>query len=389
MNKKYWIAFSAIEQLDSTFIQRLYNYFGDIETAYKASLSDLKQIEGLSVKKSENFIEKRNSVNPDKAIEEVQKRGINFVTFDDTNYPYMLSQIYNPPMTLYYKGDLFSCNLERTIAFVGARRASFNGKEGVKKIVKDLANTDVCIVSGLASGIDSVSHESAIVNNLKTIGVIASGFDFVYPKENKNLYEQIENGAGAVVSEYYPTFEPLKFRFPQRNRIVTGFSYGTVVGEAAIKSGALISANLTLEQGRELMCIPGAINNSNTEGVYKLIKEGATLVTSGEDVLNALNWQRSFARNTEEKLGFSCNSSKGNLSPNYLSTKGSLQNDLPSQDLPPVQNLIFDIIGIEPKTFDELQAATKMDMESLLMNLTMLEIKGLINKTEGDRYKRL
>lgn len=361
MSKKYWIAFSAIEQLDSTFIQRLYNYFGDIETAYKASLSDLKQIEGLSVRKAENFIEKRKNINPDKAFEEVKKRGVSFVTFDDKNYPYMLSQIYNPPMTLYYKGDLFSCNLDRTVAFVGSRRASFNGKEGVRKIIKDLAGTDICIVSGLASGIDSVSHESAIVNNLKTIGVIASGFDFVYPKENKNLYEQIENGAGAVVSEYYPTFEPLKFRFPQRNRIVTGLSYGTVVGEAALKSGALISANLTLEQGRELMCIPGAINNTNTEGVYKLIKDGASLVTSGEDILNVLNW---------EKVSIDV----------FEKTKET--------DLSPAEKIIFDIIGIEPKSFDEIQGKTKLDTESLLTTLTMMEIEGLVQKTEGDRYKR-
>lgn len=361
MSKKYWIAFSAIEQLDSTFIQKLYEYFGDIETAYKASLSDLKQIEGLSVRKAENFIEKRKNINPDKAFEEVEKRGVNFVTFDDKNYPYMLSQIYNPPMTLYYKGDLFSCNLDRTVAFVGSRRASFNGKEGVRKIIKDLAGTDICIVSGLASGIDSVSHEGAIVNNLKTVGVIASGFDFVYPKENKNLYEQIENGAGAIVSEYYPTFEPLKFRFPQRNRIVTGLSYGTVVGEAALKSGALISANLTLEQGRELMCIPGAINNTNTEGVYKLIKDGASLVTSGEDILNVLNW---------EKVSIDV----------FEKTKET--------DLPPAEKIIFDIIGIEPKSFDEIQSKTKLDTESLLMTLTMMEIEGLVQKTEGDRYKR-
>ncbi len=361
MNKKYWVAFSAIEQLDSTFVQKLYEYFGDIETAYKASLSDLKQIEGLSVRKAENFIEKRKNINPDKAFEEVEKRGISFVTFDNENYPYMLSQIYNPPMTLYYKGDLFSCNLERTVAFVGSRRASFNGKEGVRKIVKDLAGTDICIVSGLASGIDSISHESAIANNLKTIGVIASGFDFVYPKENKNLYEQIENGAGAVVSEYYPTFEPLKFRFPQRNRIVTGLSYGTVVGEAALKSGALISANLTLEQGRELMCIPGAINNTNTEGVYKLIKDGASLVTSGEDILNVLNWEKVLIDTVEK-------------------TKET--------ELPPTEKIIFDIIGIEPKSFDEIQSKTKLDTESLLTTLTMMEIEGLVQKTEGDRYKR-
>ena len=362
MNKKYWVAFSAIDQLDSTFIQRLYNYFGDVETAFNATKKDLEQIEGLSIKKAENFLEKRKSINPDKAFEEVEKRNIKILTFDDTNYPYMLSQISNPPMTLYYKGDLFGCNLERTVAFVGSRRASFNGREGVKKIIKDLANTDICIVSGLASGIDAVSHESAISSNLKTIGVIASGFDYTYPSTNRHLYEQIEKSCGAVVTEYFPTFEPLKFRFPQRNRIVTGLSFGTVVGEAALKSGALISANLTLEQGRELMCIPGAINNVNTEGVYKLIKDGATIVTQGDDILNALNWERKTIKSIEIKEN-SCKT--------------------------PAQKLIFDIIGIEPKSFDEIQGLTEMDTESLLMELTMMELEGLIEKTEGDRYKRV
>ena len=357
MNKKYWVAFSALE-IDSTFIQRLYNYFGDIETAYNAALSDLEQIDELSVVKAKNFINKKKNINPDKALEEVQKRGIEILTFDDKGYPYMLSQISNPPMTLFYKGDLFGCNLERTVAFVGSRKASFNGKEGVRKIIKDLANTDVCIVSGLASGIDAVSHESAINNNLKTIGVIASGFDFVYPKANQNLYEKIENGGGAIVTEYFPTVEPLQFRFPQRNRIVTGLSYGTVVGEAALKSGALISANLTLEQGRELMCIPGAINNVNTEGVYKLIKDGAGIVTSGDDVLNTLNWT-------------------------------ILREACEVQEMSDTQKVIFDIIGVEPKSFDEIQGVTKMDTESLLTILTMMEIEGLVEKTESDRYKRV
>lgn len=357
MNKKYWVAFSALE-IDSTFIQRLYNYFGDVETAFNAALSDLEQIDELSVIKAKNFINKKKNINPDKALEEVQKRGIEILTFDDKDYPYMLSQIANPPMTLFYKGDLFSCNLERTVAFVGSRKASFNGKEGVRKIIKDLANTDVCIVSGLASGIDAVSHESAINNNLKTIGVIASGFDFVYPKENKHLYEKIENGCGAIVTEYFPTVEPLQFRFPQRNRIVTGLSYGTVVGEAALRSGALISANLTLEQGRELMCIPGAINNVNTEGIYKLIKDGASIVTSGDDVLNTLNWT-------------------------------ILREACEIQEMSDTQKIIFDIIGVEPKSFDEIQGATKMDTESLLTTLTMMEIEGLVEKTESDRYKRV
>ena len=131
--------------------------------------------------------------------------------------------------------------------------------EALAQIISELNGTDICIVSGLASGIDTTAHVSALDNNLKTVGVIASGFDYTYPAANKELYKRIENGCGAVLSEYYPTFEPLKFRFPQRNRIVSGLSYGTLVAEASLKSGALITANLTLEQGRELMCIPGLI----------------------------------------------------------------------------------------------------------------------------------
>lgn len=360
MKNKYWIAFSAIEQLDSTFIQRLYNYFDDIEIAFNAELKDLKEVEGLSVKKAENFIEKKKDINPDKALEEVLKRNIKFITFDSSEYPYMLSQISNPPMTIFYKGDLSTCNLDRTVAFVGSRRASLNGKDGVKRVISDLRNTDVCIVSGLASGIDAISHESAINNNLKTIGVIASGFDYTYPESNKYLYEKIEQEAGAVISEYYPTFQPLKFRFPQRNRIVTGLSFGTVVGEAALKSGALISANLTLEQGRELMCIPGAINNVNTEGIYKLIKDGASIVTSGDDILNALGWEIKKVQPKNET----------NLSLN------------------PQEKIIFDIIGIEPKGFDEIQAETKLETDELLSLLTMMEIKSLVEHIDGDRYKR-
>lgn len=360
-NKKFWTAFASIEQLDSTFIQRLYNYFGDIEIAFNATLKDLKQIEGLSVKKAENFIEKKKGVNPDQTLEFILNKGIKILTFEDKNYPYMLKQISNPPMTLFYKGDLFSCNLEKTLAFVGSRRASFAGKEGVNKVISDLRNTDICIVSGLAAGIDSQAHRCAIDNNLKTIGVIASGFNYTYPSTSKDLYEKIENGCGAVVTEYYPTFEPIKFRFPQRNRIVTGLSYGTVVGEAAIKSGALISANLTLEQGRELMCIPGAINNINMEGVYKLLKDGATMVTKGEDILNALGWEMS---SFGEINGFEHIS----VPEKYLS--------------------LFDIISVEPKGFDEIQSATGLDTDKLLVCLTEMELQGLIKQVDGDRYVR-
>lgn len=357
----YWIAFSSIENIDSPFVQRLYNYFGDIETAFKANKNELSQIEGLSIKKAENFIKARDEVNVEKAVDEVVKRGINYLTFEDERYPEMLKHISNPPVVLYYKGDLFSCNLEKTLAVVGSRRASSYAKEALTKIISELGNTDICIVSGLASGIDTTAHIAALDSNLKTIGVIASGFDYTYPAANKHLYEKIENGCGAVVSEYYPTFEPLKFRFPQRNRIVSGISYGTLVAEASLKSGALITSNLTLEQGRELMCIPGLITNPNTQGIYKLLKNGAAIVTCADDILETLNWEIK----TEQKSLF----------------------EIP--DLCEDEMKILKSLEIEEKGVDELLSLTKISLDNLLMYLTTMELKGIIKQVDGDRYKKV
>ena len=358
MNQKFWIGLSSIESLDSIFIKTLYEHFGDIEKAFYVSKDEISQIEGLNIKKANIFLEKRASLDLDKIYQEVEKRDIKVLTFDDENYPKMLREISNPPMVLYYKGDLSVCNFDKTVAVVGSRHASFNGKESLKKIINGLSGTDICIVSGLATGIDTLAHQLALSNGLKTIGVIASGFDFVYPTSNKKLYEEIINGNGVIFTEYYPTFEPLKFRFPQRNRIVSGLSYGTLVVEAALKSGALITANLTLEQGRELMCIPGLITNPNTEGIYKLLKTGATLITESDDVLNALGWEIK-----QCTLDFNV-----------------------CDDLTIDEKKILYTINIEPKCFDEIQRETDINTNDLLVILTGLELKGKLEQIVGDRY---
>jgi len=356
---KYWIAFSSIEQIDSNFIQRLFNYFGDIETAYNCTLQELSQIDGLNVKKAETFLRIRPKVDPNKVLDEVVRRGISFLTFDDEKYPYMLKNISDPPMVLYYKGDLDSCNLEKTLGVVGSRRASTSAKDVLTKILTELRGTDVCVVSGLASGIDTTAHQAALANNLKTIGVIASGFDFIYPTANKELYKRIEDGCGAIVTEYFPTFQPLQFRFPQRNRIVSGLSYGTLVAEAALRSGALITANLCLEQGRELMCIPGLVSNPNTEGIYKLLKQGATMVTCASDILEALKWEIVPAKQLE--INFS--------------------------QFTDEEKKILTSIEIEPKGFDKISAETGVNFNDLLVCLTNLELNGAIKQIEGEKYK--
>lgn len=358
---RYWIAFSSIESIDSAFIMRLYNYFGDIEAAYNANEREFENIDGLSVKKAQNFVEARKNLDIEKVFNEVEKRSIGFLTFEDENYPQMLKEIYNPPAVLYYKGDLNRINFDKTLAVVGSRKSSTYAKDALKLILSGLRNTDITIVSGLAAGIDTAAHNLAIEFGLKTVGVIASGFDYTYPASNKKLYEDLEREHGVIFSEYYPTFEPLKYRFPQRNRIVSGLSYGTLVAEASLKSGALITANLTLEQGRELMCIPGMITNPNTQGIYKLLKNGATLVTEANDILNTLDWEVQKQQN--------------------LDLKSTLEL---SED----ETKVLSHLEVEEKNFDELQTLTNMDVETLLTNLTLLELKGIIKKIDGDRYKR-
>ena len=362
MNEKYWIGFSSIEEIDPAYIVLLYDYFGDIKSAFEASESDLSKISGLNISKTKIFLKKRDKIDVDKVYNSVLERGLKILTYEDNKYPYLLKQISEPPAVLYYKGNPFDCNLDRTLAVVGSRRVSRNGVEALKKVMSGLAGTDLCIVSGLATGADTAAHRFALDNGLKTIGIIGGGMDNLYPSSNKKLFDEITDGRGAVMSECFPTFEPLPFRFPQRNRIVSGLSFGTLVVEAALRSGALITANLTLEQGRELMCIPGLITNPNTEGIYKLIKTGATLVTESEDILEALKWT--------------------------VNKQISIFDD-PNQDisLSEDEQKIVQSVEIEPKCFDEIQKETQIDVENLLANLTTLELKGVIEQTAGNRYK--
>ena len=371
MNEKYWVALSSIEEISSQFIIKLFNEFGGIRQVFEAEGLAYSNIEGITKNKFDKFLKLRDSVDIDKVYDYVLERDIKVITFENPNYPKMLKNIDNPPAVLYYRGDLSVCNLEKTLAVIGSRRLSRNGKDSLRKIMKDFYNTDMCIVSGLATGADTSAHEFALENNLKTIGVIGSGLNHVYPAQNKDLYKNIINGNGVVMSEYYPTFEPLPFRFPQRNRIVSGLSYGTLVVEAALKSGALITANLTLEQGRELMCIPGLITNPNTEGVYKLLKTGATIVTNGDDVLETMGWEKILQQNLFNQTGSSVTEGEENNKNNEITID---------------EKKILYTIELEPKSFDEIQALTKISTEELLMALTKLELDGKIELNLGDRY---
>ena len=206
---------------------------------------------------------------------------------DDKYYPNKLKSIYDPPELLYCLGDIRLLN-EPSIAIVGTRNASNYGKRIAYNLSQELSKRGVTIISGLASGIDSYAHEGAFKNVGKTIAVLGSGIDVIYPKENEDLYKSIIKNGGLIVSEFPLGTKPEKDNFPKRNRIISGLSDGVVVVEAKKKSGALITADLALEQGRSVFAVPGNIDSQNSEGTNNLIKEGAVPVTSYLDILIAI-----------------------------------------------------------------------------------------------------
>lgn len=359
INDKYWCAFSQLTKVGSSFVNVLYNYFGSIELAWHAEKYDLYEITSLNQHQISDFIQERNTINVDKSFEYIKKRGIDFIHPEDERYPYLLRYIDNPPAGLFMLGDITTCNLEKTIAVVGSRRASENAKSSLAKILSEFRGTDICIVSGLAEGIDTVAHKTAVNNNLKTIAVIGGGFDRLYPKSNTKLFNDIINGNGAVLTEYWPDVNAISWHFPVRNRIVSGLSKGVLVAEAALKSGAMITANLALEQGKELMCMPGLISNPNTEGIYKLIKNGASMVTCAQDIMDTMNWM---------VTGFN--------------KKSKVNTDLYTED----ETLVLDIIKKDALSLDEIIIKTGLDINDLMVILTKLELDGVISQTAGEKF---
>ena len=357
---KYYTAFSYLN-VNPLFKARLLEYFDfDVKRAWLCDENDLKNLaESLQISIPRSFLSLKSKLDVEKCFNDAfLDSEIKILTIEDEKYPSLLKEIPDYPISLYYKGDLENVDFSFNLAVVGSRKATTAAKIALNKIITEFSGTNITIVSGLAYGIDAQAHQSAIENNLKTVGVIGCGLDIIYPTQNKKLYEDIKNGAGVIFSEYPMGTSPLPQNFPQRNRIVTGMSKGTMVAEAQMKSGAMISANLTLDYNRELMCIPGNITNPNTEGIYHLIKQGAGIVTSASDILNYLNWD-------------------------IVTTN---QNEV-DYELNETQKKVLDIISLEAKSFDEIIGIANIEVAELMVVLTELEIKGLVVQNNNKYYK--
>ncbi len=214
-------------------------------------------------------------------------QNIKSIVCSDKEYPILLKQIYDPPKKLFIQGQLGNCN--PCLAIVGPRKPSIYGRQVAEKVARDLAKKGITIVSGLANGIDSIAHQAALSVNGKTVAVLGSGINCIYPKTNHSLAKRIANNSGALVSEYTPEAKPTRKSFPQRNRIIAGMSLGTLVIEARQKSGTLITSQCTLDSGRELFVLPQNITSPTSVGANNLIKNGAHLITSATEILEILN----------------------------------------------------------------------------------------------------
>lgn len=287
--KGYWVALSMAPGIGPKRFQRILDFFGRAEEAWQASPQVLQKL--LGGKLAVEFSDFRRQVEPRAILEDLAKKRMKFVCSCEAEYPRLLLQIYDPPPVLYYKGEI-KAEDGIAVAIVGSRSASPGGLLVAEELARGLAAAGVTVISGLARGIDSAAHRGALSDPIgRTIAVLGSGLDRIYPPENSRLAEKIME-RGALCTEYPPGTEPLARNFPARNRIISGLALGVTVVEAAADSGSLITVDFALEQGREVFAVPGWINRKRSKGTNRLIKEGAFLVESVEDILQVLALHR-------------------------------------------------------------------------------------------------
>lgn len=357
----YLIALRKVGEIGNLSTVRLVEQFGSPKRVFEASEQELQGV--LKREHAERIRSFRGWREVESTLKKIEREAIEVITIWDSNYPNLLREIYDPPVILFVKGSLKEFD-NLCFAVVGSRKVTDYGRRVTEKFSYELASLGITIVSGMARGVDSLAHRSALKADGRTVAVLGSGLLRIYPPENRALAEEIAE-RGALISEFFPEEPPKRENFPRRNRIISGMSIGVLVTEASLKSGALITATYALEQGREVFAVPGNINSENSQGTNSLIKRGAKLVQSVEDILEEIKYQIELP---EESV---------------VSYEQKVRVDL-SED----EQAIIDEID-RAITLDELVLKTKMDVASLLDVLLRLELKGMIEKVEGRYHRRI
>jgi len=337
--------------------------FSSPEEIWQAPLEKLKGIPGFA-QVAQKFCENRAKADIEKELEEIAKRGLQVITLADEGYPRLLRSLVDPPPVLYLKGKYMEKD-ELAISIVGTRRPTNYGRMTAERLAKELGELGFTIISGMALGIDTAAHRGALSAGARTIAVLGSGFGDIYPRENLKLMEEIAK-AGCVLTEFSIEIHPDKWTFPQRNRIISGLSRGTIIVEAPEKSGALITARLALEQGREVFAVPGNITSEASKGTNRLIKDGAKLVAGIDDILEEF-------RDLQETL----------LKKRHRPAVAE------KPELSALEEQVFKVLDYEPIHFNDIIERSGLSTAQVSHAVLKLQMKKLIVEMEGKRYAKL
>ncbi len=353
--KAYWVGFNFVKGVGAVRIKSLLDYFGSLEIAWQAPVDGLRAA-GLPPKVLENLLRVRKDCSLDLIWENLQRQNIQVLTWEDYGYPAYLREIDQPPPVLYVRGA-FAVEDEWSVAVVGTRRVTPYGRQVAGDLGAFLARHGLTVVSGLARGVDGIAHEAALKASGRTVAVLGSGVDRIYPPEHQILAERIM-ARGAVISDYPPGTEPEGVNFPPRNRIISGLSRAVVVVEASEQSGALITATFAAEQGREVFAVPGSIYAPQSKGTNRLVRDGAHPLISFEEILEALDLEK-----VQE----------------YRAARSLLPAD-------PIEARLLQALASEPQHVDEICAQSGLPIEQVSATLTLMELKGMVRQVGGMNF---
>jgi DNA processing protein len=358
----YWIALRNINGIGEIMFKRLISEFKTPQRVFEAEKKDLLKIEGIGLNLAEQikYFEDWESIQ--KECDRINRLGYRLIKYTDKDYPENLQNTYNPPSFFYIKGDIIPSD-NKAIAIVGSRNPDRYGVGVTENLAKDLVKNGFTIVSGLAKGIDTIAHRSALKFGGRTVAVLGSGLDYIYPYENRNLYHEIAQ-KGAIISEYSLGTKPESGNFPRRNRIISGLALGVLVVQAAENSGSLITADFALEHNREVFAVPGTISSPLSKGTNNLIQRGAKLVTEVEDII------------IELKSSIDSDKVQKNES------KATKPEELSEDEMRVYKNL-----SNEPVHIDQLINTTCLTSSQVLSILLNLEIKDLVYQLPGKYYQ--
>lgn len=368
--RNYWLGFSVFPGIGPTKFSLLFKHFGSAKNAWSAKQTSLEELLGgvLSIK----FDKFRKEFPFESFVKELKEKNVWFLILTDKDYPKDLLRISNPPFVIYGKGNKTLLNdSSLKIAVVGARRTTQYGRDVTEILANDLVSRGFTIVSGLAMGVDAISHKAAVANNSRTIAVLGCGVDCCTPSENTRLYDRILQGQGVIISEVPLGQPPSRGSFPARNRIIAGLSLGVLVTEGAEDSGSLITAEFARKFNRKIFAVPGPITSSMSKGPYKLIQKGARLVTSAKDIFEELKISTFARASAFDKSSVDRSADKQN----------SEVKDATKEEL-----IILKLLENEAVHFDEIVRRLKLPSAKVGSLLSMMEIKGLIKSLDGGVY---